>query len=99
MDEMVFPDGRRKVLLGTDQPQSQRTFPVAKASDFSSDETQVRFAGAVDRADSFVLKCSGTAVSQSGSAVPFETRLRYRYDGKSRYWMTLSQEFGSCGGI
>lgn len=97
--EMVYPDGRRKVLIGADQPQPQRTFPVAKGNQLLTKETQVRFGGAVDRADSFVLKCSGTAVSQSGPEIPFETRLRYQYDGKNWNWMTLSQEFGSCGGI
>ena len=97
--EMVYPDGRRKALVNADQPQPQRSFPIANGKQWLTEETQVRFADAVDQADSFVLKCSGTAVSQSGSAVPFETRLRYRYDGKSRYWMTLSQEIGSCGGI
>lgn len=97
--EMVYPDGRRKVLLAADQPLLQRTFPVARANHALNEETQVRFAGAVDRADSFVLRCSGTAISQSGPGIPFETRLRYRYDGKNWNWMTLSQELGSCGGI
>ncbi|TWU40574.1 hypothetical protein [Novipirellula artificiosorum] len=97
--KMVYPDGRRKVLLAADQPHSQRTFPVAEAKQLLTEETQVRFAGAVDQADSFVLTCLGTAVSQSGPGIPFETRLRYRYDGKNWDWMTLSQEFGSCGGI
>lgn len=96
--DMVYSDGRRKVLLGADQPQPQRTFPVAKAK-WLTEKTEVRFAGAIDRADSFVLKCSGTAVSQLGAKIPFETRLRYRYDGKNWDWMTLSQEIGSCGGI
>ena len=97
--EMVYPDGRRKVLLAADQPRPHRTFPIAKANEWLTEETQVRFAGAVDRADSFVLECVGTVVSQSGPGIPFETRLRYRYDGKNWDWMTLSQEFGSCGGI
>ena len=84
--EMVYPDGRRKVLLAADQPQPERTFPVGKGNSFLTEESQVRFAGAVDRPDSFVLTCRGTAVSQSGPRIPFETRLRYRYDGKSKSW-------------
>lgn len=97
--EIVYSDGHRKTLLDTELPESERTFTVAATDRFSTKDTQVRFADAVDRADSFVLRCNGTAVSQSGSSIPFQTELRYRYDGKSRGWYTLTQEICSGGGI